>query len=108
MSKDLISNTMRLTAFHSIVNSICYANLEFSKKVNKAFYRAIEDNSEKITKLVIRGISKLENKNINYAMIQKLCDLRTYNDEQLLCLLKVIRDFVKDNYMNYPDEVLKL
>ena len=108
MSKDLISNTMRLTAFHSIVNSICYANLEFSKKVNKAFYRAIEDNSEKMTKLVIRGISKLENKNINYAMIQKLCDLRTYNDEQLISLLKVIRDFVKDNYMNYPDEVLKL
>ena len=99
---------MRLAAFKSIVNSICYAQLKDSEGLEKTFIWAIEDNSEKMTKVLIKGIINLKTKYINFRLVKKLCELRTYNDQQLLSLLKVLREFVKSNLKNYPKKLLTL
>lgn len=108
IQEDKHSSSIRHNAFKAIVNSLCYAQLKFSEKIEKVFIWAIEENSEKITKLLIKGITSIKVKYINYRIVQKLWDLRTYSDEQLLSLLKVIADFTKTNSHNYPEEVLKM
>ena len=61
-----------------------------------------------MTKVLIKGIINLKTKYINFRLVEKLCELRTYNDQQLLSLLKVLREFVKSNLKNYPVELLTL
>lgn len=61
-----------------------------------------------MTKVLIKGIINLKTKYIKFRLVEKLCELRTYNDKQLLSLLKVLREFVKSNLKNYPEELLTL
>ena len=102
------NNSIRLSAFKSILSLLKHKFIKLTRTEEKVLLRAMEENSEKITEELVKGIQNLDIKNINQRIMKGIWYLRTYNDDQLLWLLKIIENYLEVNKESYPEEILKM
>ena len=102
------NNSIRLSAFKSILSLLKHKFIELTRTEEKVLLRAMEENSEKITEVLVKGIQNLDIKNINQRIMKGIWYLRTYNDDQLLWLLEIIENYLEVNKESYPEEILKM
>ena len=89
------NNSIRLSAFKSILSLLKHKFIKLTGDEEKVMLRAMEENSEKITEVLVKGIQNLDIKNINQRIMKGIWYLRTYNDDQLLWLLDIIENYLE-------------
>ena len=102
------NNSIRLSALKSILSLLKHKFIRLAGAEEKVLLRAMEDNSEKITEVLVKGIQNLDIRNINQRIMKGIWYLRTYNNDQLLWLFEIIENYLEVNKESYPEEILKM
>ena len=97
--------SIQLSAFSCIAYLIINKSIQFTRSIQKVFIVVIDENNSKMIDLVLIWLLSCNNSDIPYQIMANLSKINTFKDQQLISLLKIMKNYIKSKN-DVPQELL--